>query len=77
MAILNLAASNPEWGIKFDECCTTESLNTCTISTRDSREDGFFLCTEAARLAAIAEAYGATWSIQLDAEREGLEFFIC
>lgn len=77
MAIMNLAAQNPEWGIKFTEYSAVESLNTCTITTSDSREDGLFLCTEAARFAAIAEAYGCTWSIQMDAEREGLEFFIC
>ena len=76
-AIANLAMNCPEWGIKMDEHSELENLCTICVSTQDSREDGMMGAIEIHRLAAIAESYGCTWSVQTDAERYGLEFFIC
>ena len=74
---MNLATSNADWGLVVNEHTEFENLCTITVTTKDSREDGLYMEIETRRLAAIAEAYGCTWSIQLDAERTGLEFLIC
>lgn len=76
-AIANLAMKCPEWGIKMDEHSELENLCTISLTTQDSREDGMMGEIEVRRFAAIAEAYGCTWSVQMDADRYGLEFFIC
>ena len=74
---MNLAIMMPEWGIKLDEQTFTADVATLSVSTSESRDDGQFGQWQCGRLAAIAEAFGATWSIQFDYERTGLEFFVC
>lgn len=60
----------------MDEHTEFENLCSIVLSTQDSREEGIFLCYEIDKFKAIAEAVGASLSIQLDQEQKGLEAFI-
>ncbi len=71
-----LSIKHPEMGLVFNEFVNHDGPSSVIVTTKSSREDGDLSASELASLKGIANLANAELSVQLNAERDGLEVLI-
>ena len=75
-SLLNLGCNNPEWGIRMSERKVLEDYYELTVTTEDSREEGFIPQYILQPILGISQAFGIYMRVQPDESGKGIAIIL-
>lgn len=72
-SLMNLAITNPDWGMRMDEGHTDGDISYIIVSTRLSRENGDLTSGQLVKFWGISLGTGCNISVQMNPSRDGIE----